>query len=48
MDAKPSLKFLPCGHIVCCDDCYNSLDKDEECYTTCPLCRTKNILFKYL
>jgi hypothetical protein len=33
MQKELSVLFTPCGHIVCCDDCTNSL-------TECPYCRS--------
>ncbi|KAK6627231.1 hypothetical protein RUM44_009708 [Polyplax serrata] len=32
-DLKPTIIFLPCGHVCCCCKCFKGI-------TTCPMCRT--------
>ena len=34
MDKYVSVTFLPCGHLVCCEDCAKNMRK-------CPICRKR-------
>ena len=34
MDKYVSITFLPCGHLVCCEDCAKNMRK-------CPICRKR-------
>lgn len=39
MDAKPSLAFIPCGHVCTCNGCSSKMGRHN--MQNCPLCRRK-------
>jgi len=36
-DAVKNIAMVPCGHLVCCDDCWEEMPADRR--GSCPICR---------
>ena len=44
-DAKPSLAFVPCGHVCVCSSCWGGFERNGGC--RCPKCR-QDVQFSFL
>lgn len=39
LSCKSEVALVPCGHMICCNDCGKTLLSQEKCNRRCPVCR---------